>query len=96
MATAKQSLVAAGGIGLIVANYWTGPARSTITGGLFGSGDTGAAHSQLGVMVGELLFVIVAAILAGISDAWGTAMVAVIAALFILWSIHHFAGNQGG
>lgn len=95
--TTRQSLVGAGGIALLVANFWTGEARATVSGGLFAKdGNPAAAHRELKVIGGELLFVAVATLLAGISDAWGTAMVAVIVALFVLWAINHFSPPQGG
>lgn len=94
--TGQQTIVATGGLGLVVLNYWTGPNRATVAGGLFNpGGNTTAARKALVSLGGELLFVVVASVLAGISDSWGTAMVAVIVALFILWAINHYGGQTG-
>lgn len=92
--TGKQTLVGVGGMGLILVNFWSSEARSVVSGGLFSpGGDTGAAHRTLAVMGGELLFVIVATVLAGISDGWGALMVATVVALFVLWAVHHYGSG---
>lgn len=92
--TGKQTLVGAGGVGLVLVNYWTSETRSVVSGGLFTpGGDTGAAHRSLAVLGGELLFVMVATVLAGMSDSFGSVMVAVIAALFVLFAINHYGGG---
>ena len=91
----NQTIVAAGGAGLLLVNYWTGPDRKTINDGLFNSsGDVGAAHHALIRYAAAAAAVLVATLLAGISDSWGGAMVAVIVALFILWAINHYAGSK--
>lgn len=91
----KQSVVAAGGVGLIVANFWTGPGRPAIVGGLFDkNGDPAAAHAQIKMLGGELLFVAVAALLAGISDGWGSAMAVLVVALFVLWAINRYGKDH--
>lgn len=89
-----QSLVAAGGIGLVIANYWTGPAKAQVSSGAFQKGgDVAAAHGQIKIIAGELLFVGVATLLAGLGDTWATAMVVLIVALFTLWAINHYGGG---
>lgn len=91
----KQSVVAVGGVGLVLANYWIGGARGKVSAGLFNpGGDVAGAHRQLVTFAGELLFVGVATVLAGVSDSWASAMVAVIVGLWILWAIHHYSGGQ--
>ena len=90
----KQQAVAVTGLALVVANFWTTDARPLVTAGL--SGDPAAqarAHSELKTLGLELLFVAGAAMLAGFSDGLGTAMVAIIAALAILWAVNHYAGG---
>jgi hypothetical protein len=91
-----QQVVAAGGIGLLLVNFWTGPDRATISGGLFNSGATAAqttaAHKELVKFGGALIFVGVASLLAGVSRSWGASLVAVMLGLWILWAMHHFGG----
>lgn len=90
----SQTLVAAGGIGLIAANYWLGGAKQTVTAGTLTKGAsadaTAASHTEIKKVAAELLFVGVATLIAGISDAAASAMLAVIAALFVLWAINHY------
>lgn len=91
--SAQQQVVAAGGAGLVVLAFWTGEGRKVIDAGLFSSGataaQTGAAHNELVKIGSAILFVAVATMLSGLSSSWGTAMIAVIAGLFILWAINH-------
>jgi hypothetical protein len=89
-----QSLVAAGGIGLVIVNYWTGPARHQVAGVFDQGGDVSAAHGQLKIVAGELLFVAGATLLAGLGDTWATSMVVLIVALFVLWAINHYGGGS--
>jgi hypothetical protein len=92
--TGKQTFVGAGGAGLVLLNFWTSPARQTVSSGVFtNSGDTAATHKSLAVLGGELLFVIVATLLAGMGDSFGSLMVAVIVALFVLFAINHYGGG---
>ena len=86
----QQSVVAAGGLALVAANWWTG-SRKTIFAGAFNSSAStaqeAAAHKALYALGLQLLFVAVAAFLAGINTSLGNAMLAMIAALAILWLI---------
>lgn len=93
--TGQQSLVAAGGVGLILANMWTGPQRAEL-GAIFGGAGTNVdPHKALVQVAGEVLFVLVAVILAGLGDGWGTAMSVAIVGLFVLWAINHYgSGTQ--
>jgi hypothetical protein len=86
------SIVGLGGAGLVFANFWLGNDKGTVAGGLFGSGDAASAHKVLLTLGGEMLFVIVATVLAGASDAIGTVMVVLIVGLWILWAMHHYGG----
>ena len=94
--TGAQTLVGAGGVGLVFANFWLGGGnqRSTVSAGLFGSGDPGAAHSALLSLGGEMLLVVVLTVLAGVSDAWGSAMAVVIVGLAIIWAINHYGASS--
>lgn len=83
-----QAFVGAAGVGLVLTDYWLGSARSAISGSIFGSGNTVQAHGDLKVLGGELLFVVIATVLAGISTSWASVMAVVIVALWILWTIH--------
>lgn len=92
----KQDIVAAAGMGLIIADFWLGNSRAPIAAGIFGraGGSAGNAHADLKKYAGELLFVAVATLIAGVSDGAGSAMIAVMVALGVLWSIHHYTkGN---
>ena len=91
----KSNLVGAGGIGLIAANFWLGGARKTVGAGLVKGAQPGTAtnaHTEIKKVAAELLFVGVAVLIASVNDTAATAMLAVIVALFVLWSIHHFSG----
>lgn len=90
----QQNIVAAGGMGLIAANFWFGGARGTVAQGLFKSGgSTYAYHTELKKIGIEMVTVAAMTLLAGISSSWGTAMVAVIVGLFILWALLHYSGS---
>lgn len=86
----QQSVVAAGGLGLVAANWWT-KQRHVIFAGAFNSSAStaqqAAAHKALLTVGAQLLFVAVASFLAGTSSGLGNAMVAMIVALAILWLI---------
>ena len=91
----KAVTVAVAGGTLIGVNAWTSPQRKALADALNGkAGSTPASHKALVQIGGEALLVIVAAAAAGSSDAVGTGMVAAIVALWILWAIGHFSGNQ--
>lgn len=86
-----QTLVGAGGVALVATNFWTGGQRGSVSAGLFGSGDPGVAHKALLTLGGEMIFVVVLTILAGLGDTWGAAMAVAIVGLWILWAINHYA-----
>lgn len=92
-----QQLTAAAGAGLLVLNFWTGPEHDAIAKGLFdkdASADaTQNAHKSLVRMAAALLFVAVATLLSGVNGQLGSAMLAIIAALFVIWAINHFGKN---
>jgi hypothetical protein len=91
----KQQVVAVGGAGLILVNFWLTGSRQTVSAGIFNNNatdaQTSAAHTELKKFGAELLFVGVATLLAGLSNNAGTAMVAIIAALFIVWAMNRYA-----
>lgn len=92
MATA--GLVGAAGAGLLLANEWAGPNRGVLGGILWDKGaDPAEAHAALKRLAGELLFLTVLVLLAGIGGGWATATLAAIAALWVLWLINR---NKGG
>jgi hypothetical protein len=92
--TGQQTVVAAGGVGLILANMWVGnnSQRAEISGIFSGNGPS--AHSTLVTLAGEMLFVLIATILAGLSSSWGNAIAVAIVALFVIWSINHFGSSS--
>lgn len=88
----KQDVVAVAGMGLILADFWLGNSRTPIAAGIFGrpGGNAGTAHADLKKYAGELLFVAIATLVAGLSDSAGSAMLALMTALGVIWSIQHF------
>jgi hypothetical protein len=86
----QQTLVAYGGMGLIVGNFWT-TQRHVFAAGAFNSSasttEQESAHSTLVKIGAEVVFVAVATLLAGTSKSAGNAMAAIIAALAIVWLI---------
>lgn len=95
MSSGVQNLVGASGVGLIAANYWLGGSRQTVSAGTASAGatqaQTTAAHKQIKVIGAELLFVVVATMIAGTSDAAAQLMLAVMVGLGLLYAIQHFA-----
>lgn len=93
----KQSVIAAGGAGLIMLNYWSGPGRQAIKTGLLTKGSDQAsqqaAHAQLVTLGTSVLFVAGAVLLAGLSDAWATVMLTILAGIVLLWTINHYGGR---
>lgn len=89
-----QTVVGAGGVGLVALNFWLGGQRSQVSAGLFGSGDPGVAHKALVTLGGEVLLVVVLTVLAGISDAWAAVMAVLIVGLGILWAINHYGSSS--
>jgi hypothetical protein len=89
----SQQLVGLGGLGLIAVNFWTGDQRTEIAPVLGGKGTVADAHSAFKEIGAELLFVVIATMLAGLPG-WGAGMVAVIVALYILWGINHYSNPQ--
>lgn len=89
-----QTLVGAGGLALVAVNFWTSDDRQTVSSGIFTkSGDAHAAHLSLAKVFGELVFVVVAVVLAGLSNTWAMAMAAVVVALFVLFAINQYGGG---
>lgn len=85
--SAQQQIVGAAGIGLVVANAWTGQQHKDLAALLSGGKDVDKAHAaakQVGV---ELLGVGVLVLLAGAGRSAGNAAAAVIVALWVLWLI---------
>lgn len=91
-----QQIVGLGGAGLIAVNFWTGSQRKAVADGLFQKGsDTSKSHADLTQLGAEILFVVVATVLAGVSDSWANAMALVIVGLFIVWALNKYgAGNK--
>lgn len=84
-----QTVVGAAGIGLIAANEWTSGDRGVFRGVLWDKGaNPAAAHKAVVRLGGELLFVLVAVIIAGLGGHWALAVGAAIAALWVLWLIN--------
>lgn len=86
----SQQIVGLGGMGLIAVNFWTGTQRSEVVPIITGGGSVASAHSAFKELGAELLFVVIATVLAGVDGGWGTGLVAVIVGLFILWGINYY------
>ena len=92
-----QSLAGAAGVGLLLTNLWTSPDRHTLTAGAFNASAptaaTTAAHDVLKRYAGAALAIAAAVVLAGTSPTAGKAVLAVFAALWLLWLILHYGGG---
>jgi hypothetical protein len=90
----QQNLTALGGGALIAANFWTDQ-RHAFAGGALNNDASGkaqqSAHDVVKTIAIELAFVGVLVLLAGASSAAGNAIVAVIAALALVWLMRHYA-----
>lgn len=88
----KATTVAVAGGALIAVNGWYSPQRQAVSDILNGKANAGpAGHRAILQIGGEALVVLVAVVAAGSSDNVGTGMIAAIVALWVLWSINHFA-----
>lgn len=83
-----QTVVGLGGMALVGLNFWDGPQRAKIAPVITGGGSASAAHSEFKQLGAELVFVVIATVLAGLNGNWGMGMAAVIIALFILYGIN--------
>lgn len=92
---AQQQLAGAAGVGLIVANAWTGTQRQQLAGLLAGSaGAQQGAHTALRNIGVESLFVFVLVLLAGTADSAGNAACVVLLVLWLLWAFRTFSGKS--
>lgn len=93
---ASATIVGATGSALLLLNEWTGPGRAQLA-GLFDSSatavQTSAAHKELVKIGASLLFIGALTLIAGQSEQWGNVALAIIASLFVLWAINHYAKN---
>jgi hypothetical protein len=98
VSSGQQQIVALGGAGLIVGNFWLGPERRVLADGLFHSSATdaeqAAAHAALKKIGGSVVFLLVATIMAGISNTWGRVMAATVLGLLLVWAVN--ATRPGG
>lgn len=98
MSSGQQQIVALGGAGLIVGNFWLGPERRTLADGLFHASATAAqqtaAHGALKRIGTAVVFLLVATILAGVSNTWGRVMAATVLGLLLVWAVN--AARPGG
>lgn len=90
-----QQLVAVGGLGLAGVNFWTGRQRPAITGVLWGDkgADVSAGHQAMLGLGGELVLVVVLTMAAGASQSLAYGMLAVVAALWVLWGMHYYGAG---
>lgn len=91
----QQQLVGLGGLTLVGANFWLSDQRKTFAAGALNSSATDqqqqTAHGLVKSLATELLFVGVATLVAGLGPAAGNAMIAIFAALVILWAVKHYS-----
>lgn len=93
----QQNIVGGLGLGLVAANFWTKQKATFATGALNSSAtkaQSEKAHTAIYQIGLELLFVGVATLIAGASSSAGSAMVAVLVALAIVWLIK-FESSKG-
>lgn len=83
-----QTLVGLGAVGLLAANEWTGPDRGLFGGVLWNGKDATQAHKAMVRLLGELLFVVVLVVLAGLNGSWPTLVAVTVAALWVLFLIN--------
>lgn len=100
-----QALVGLAGVGLIAANEWTNKTdRVYLSSLFFGGNATGGPeqsdpnllaknHAVLIKIGGELLFVVVATVVAGVSATWSTTVLVALVALWVLWLINRKGGG---
>lgn len=97
MSSGTASLVGVGGVALVAANFWTSPARATVHSGILDKNATADAttdaHKTLKGLLVQLLFVGAMVLIAGVSDSAATAMLAILAALGVLWAINHYSSS---
>lgn len=97
MSTTKQQLVGVSGAGLVIANFWLGDARTVVRQAVGQASPSQAAtvsaHAEIKKFFLELLFIAGATLIAGVNDGAGSAMLAMIVALGILFAIQHFGGK---
>lgn len=83
--SAQQQIVGAAGVGLIVANAWTGPQRAQLAGLAGGSGSTADAHTALKHLGAEAVGVGVLVLLAGGNAQAAGAAAIVLACLWLIF-----------
>lgn len=89
-----QQLVAVGGLGLVGVNYWTSKQRTAIAGTVWNGKAPQQARSAFLAIGGELLLVFLLTMAAGQSDSLAYGMLAIVAALWVLWAMQHYGGKQ--
>lgn len=91
----QQTIAAAAGVGLVGVNFWTGPQRAAVSKGALSSSASAkaeqSAHTSIVQLAGELIFVGVAVLLAGAGGKAASIVVAIFAALWLLWLIKHYS-----
>lgn len=97
--SAQQQLVGAAGVGLVVANAWTGTQRTDLA-QLFGTPAPGAAvdgfapHHAAKAIGAELIGVTALVLVAGAGTSAGNAALAAIACLWLLFLAQHYGTPQ--
>lgn len=91
-----QNFTALIGVGLIGGNFWVQQHKTFAAGALNNNAtqaQSAAAHTIVKTVALELLFVGVATLIAGGSSQAGSAMIAVMVALAIVWIIKYESGS---
>lgn len=91
----KTSLVAFGGLSLVLANAWTSGILQDLAHGQTPKHPAGQHWYQTpwGQVGYEVIGVVVATFIAQASDGAANVFLVVIGGLWLLWLIHHFAGK---
>lgn len=88
----KQTGVAFIGLGLVVANLWTGPEKSAVPN--IAAGNFSSSLPQLKNIGLELLGVVVLTVIAGISDASANVALVIVIGLALLWAITRYSSKS--
>ena len=93
--TGAQTLAGAAGAGLVLVNEWQGDGRRALAGVVWDrDADPAAARAALVRIGGELLFVVVAVVLAGLGGHWPAFITAMLVALWVLWAVNRHGGGR--
>jgi len=92
---ASPQLVGGAGAALLAVNFWTSGDRGTVSNGAFNGSasdaDVAAAHAVIKRYAAAAALVVVLAAIASTGGQASSTVLAIIAALWIVWLIRHFS-----